>query len=180
DAFLNPPLPHSWSTLPARSLYRWIYSILTSSSIRPDLLHIRAHTSATDPASLANALVDRLASSSHSLPIPPPLFLFPPFSWIASLLTFLRLITLNLIYLISLTRSSLLAPSSTPHLHPFTFFPRSFMIPLHHHYTLTHVLHPHSLLLFNCIHAPASYLPISLGPPASTLGTRSVVPAVVP
>ena len=39
---LHPPLPHSWSSVPARSLYRWIFSVLTSSSNHPSLRHIRA------------------------------------------------------------------------------------------------------------------------------------------
>ncbi|KAN0109834.1 hypothetical protein V8E52_008940 [Russula decolorans] len=72
DALPKPPLTHSWSSLPARSLYRWIYSILTSSPNCPTLRHVRAHTSAPYPASLANDLVDCLASSAHSLPIPAP------------------------------------------------------------------------------------------------------------
>src|SRR5258708_6655462 len=37
DALHHPPLPHSWSSLPARSLYRWIFSVLTSSPNRPSL-----------------------------------------------------------------------------------------------------------------------------------------------
>jgi hypothetical protein len=96
DFLLKPPLPHSWSSLPARSLYRWIYSILTSSPNRPSLHHIQAHTSATDPASRANATVDHLASSSHTLqisplPVPVPTFFMdkytpflPPFQYIDS------------------------------------------------------------------------------------------------
>jgi len=79
NALLKPPLPHSWSSLPARSLYRWIYSILTSSPNHPTLHHIRAHTSAPDPASLANDTADNFASSSHSLLIPPPPVPLPTF-----------------------------------------------------------------------------------------------------
>ncbi|KAF8487040.1 hypothetical protein DFH94DRAFT_599101, partial [Russula ochroleuca] len=63
----------------ARSLYRWIYSVLTSSLTRPSLHHVRAHTSSSDPPSRANALVDHLASSSHSHPIPPPPVPLPTF-----------------------------------------------------------------------------------------------------
>ena len=80
DAMLKPPPPHAWSSLPARSMYRWIYSILTSSQTPPTLHHIKAHTSAPDPPSRANDFVDRLASSSHSLPIPPPAVPLPTFT----------------------------------------------------------------------------------------------------
>ena len=80
DALQHPPAPHFWSSLPARSLYKWILMVLRSSPQNPSLLHVRAHTSASDPASLANRHVDHLASSSHSLPIPPPPVPVPTFS----------------------------------------------------------------------------------------------------
>jgi hypothetical protein len=79
DALAHPPLPHSWSSLPARSMYRWIYSVLSSSQTHPTIHHVRAHTRSQDPVALANGLVDRLASSSQSLTIPPPPVPLPTF-----------------------------------------------------------------------------------------------------
>ena len=98
DALQHPPPSHSWTSLPARSLYRWILSALRSfpSSSPPSLLHVRAHTGGTDPVSLANDFVDRLASGAHTSfppphPVPIPTFCMdkftpylPPFSFIDS------------------------------------------------------------------------------------------------
>jgi hypothetical protein len=74
-------VPHSWSSLPAPALYRWILSVLRSfpPSSPPSLLHVRAHTDASDSPSRANALVDRVASSAHSLLINPPPVPLPTF-----------------------------------------------------------------------------------------------------
>ena len=96
DASFLPPLPHKWSSVPARSLYRWLLSLLASFPTQPSIHHVHAHTNASDPASLANSLVDSLASSAHSYPIPPlpvplPTFFMdkfvpylPPFQYIES------------------------------------------------------------------------------------------------
>ena len=96
DALLTPPPSHSWSSIPACSLYRWILSILSTSSPPLSLHHIQAHTNTSDPPSRANALTDSLASSSSHpstspTPVPLPTFtmdkytpFLPPFQYIDS------------------------------------------------------------------------------------------------
>lgn len=68
DALLRPPPPHSWTSLPARALFRWILSVLRPflSTSPPSLIHVRAHTGASDPASCANNFVDIGSPSFYS------------------------------------------------------------------------------------------------------------------
>ena len=49
NAISNPPLPHLWASLPARSLYRWLRAILCNFPFTPSLLHVKAHTQSTSP-----------------------------------------------------------------------------------------------------------------------------------
>ena len=138
DAIHHTPPPHSWNSLPARSLYRWILSLLTSSSNPPSLFHIRAHTSASDPASIANSHVDRLASSAqHYIISPPPVPLptfsmdkftafLPPFQYLESHLPLLlqSLLAFQTFHNASFVPLRLISPSlydsHPPPLHPYT------------------------------------------------------------
>jgi hypothetical protein len=87
DAIQHPPPPYLWASLPARALYRWIFSVLQSfpPHSHPSLLHVRAHTDAPDAPSRANALADRLASDARlsplaAPPVPPPTFFMDKFT----------------------------------------------------------------------------------------------------
>ncbi|KAJ3753735.1 hypothetical protein EV360DRAFT_87504 [Lentinula raphanica] len=85
DSLTSPPLPHSWSSLPARSLYHRILDILHRSRDLPEIKYITAHTGATDQGSLANHFADIVASKSqHDLISPPhaplPTFFMDPYT----------------------------------------------------------------------------------------------------
>ncbi|KAG2118985.1 uncharacterized protein F5147DRAFT_767731 [Suillus discolor] len=71
SGLLAPLLPHAWSPLPARSLYRWLHSIISSSAKPPALIHVKAHTDSSSLPARANALVDAIAHDSHSQVIRP-------------------------------------------------------------------------------------------------------------
>ena len=131
-------LSHSWSSVPARSLYYWILSVLQSTPHRPQLRHVCAHTASSDPISLANSFIDHLASSSQNLLIPPPpvplptftmdkfTAYLPPFQYIESNLPNLlnSLLASHSFFDPSFvplhTLSPLLYDPSTPPLHPYT------------------------------------------------------------
>lgn len=53
-------------------MYRWWFDILSTSANPPNPTWVAAHTNESDPASLANAVVDRRASEAHFYSIPPP------------------------------------------------------------------------------------------------------------
>jgi hypothetical protein len=74
----NPSLL-SLKNNPARSLYRWILDIWKSMPHTPLLSHVRAHTSSLSIPAQLNRLADYLASTSNSLPLPPPSLPFPTF-----------------------------------------------------------------------------------------------------
>ncbi|KAG2335459.1 hypothetical protein BDR05DRAFT_1063855 [Suillus weaverae] len=85
SSLVSPLLPHSWSTLPARSLYRWLSSILSSSQNPPTLSHIKAHTTSSSLPAQANAIVDASARDSHNqlirpYPVPSATFTLDTFS----------------------------------------------------------------------------------------------------
>lgn len=63
---------------PARSLYRWLLHIW-SSSRKPLLSHVRAHTDHTDIASTLNRIVDHFASASQHFSPPPSCVPVPTF-----------------------------------------------------------------------------------------------------
>ncbi|KAK0502361.1 hypothetical protein EDD18DRAFT_688802 [Armillaria luteobubalina] len=71
-----PPSPHQWSSLPGRSLYRWLLYLLQHSPPPhhpPNIIYTPAHTNSSSAPSTVNALADQLASGSqHSLLRPPP------------------------------------------------------------------------------------------------------------
>ncbi|KAG1774662.1 hypothetical protein EV702DRAFT_1200011 [Suillus placidus] len=72
-------LPHIWNAQPARSLYRWLFSLLHSTSPSPSLCWTAAHMGSLTPECLANDYVDRMASSAqHSAGVlaPAPLATF--------------------------------------------------------------------------------------------------------
>ncbi|KAJ7894751.1 hypothetical protein B0H13DRAFT_2339128 [Mycena leptocephala] len=73
DSFSNPLPSHAWSTLPARSLYRWLRLIIQSqpTNRRPKITYTRAHTDSQSIPARANAAADALASQSHNLIVPP-------------------------------------------------------------------------------------------------------------
>ena len=64
---------------PARSLYRWLVDLRSSSTSVPTITHVRAHTTNTNIHSDLNRLADRLASASQHLPLPPPSVPIPTF-----------------------------------------------------------------------------------------------------
>ncbi|KAG1802676.1 uncharacterized protein HD556DRAFT_1189020, partial [Suillus plorans] len=55
----------------ARSLYRWLHSIISSSPKPPALIHVKAHTDSSSLPARANTLVDAIAHDSHSQVIRP-------------------------------------------------------------------------------------------------------------
>ncbi|KAF9241648.1 hypothetical protein BU15DRAFT_34695, partial [Melanogaster broomeanus] len=63
----------------ARSLYRWLFTILRLSPTAPTFHHTRAHTHDTTPHSSINAQADLLATSSQNMLIPPPPVPVPSF-----------------------------------------------------------------------------------------------------
>ncbi|KAJ3830407.1 hypothetical protein F5880DRAFT_1463346, partial [Lentinula raphanica] len=79
DALISLPPPHSWSSLPARSLYRWMLDILHRTRMIPQIKYIPAHTGSMDSASLANHFADVVASRSQHDPMPPPYAPLPTF-----------------------------------------------------------------------------------------------------
>ncbi|KAG1871987.1 hypothetical protein C8R48DRAFT_770352 [Suillus tomentosus] len=58
-------LPHVWNNQPARSLYRWLFSLLHSPAPAPSLVWTAAHTNGLTPECLANDYVDRMASHAQ-------------------------------------------------------------------------------------------------------------------
>lgn len=64
---------------PACSLYRWLVNLHTSSNSAPTITHVCAHTANTNIHFDLNQLVDRLASASQHLPLPPPSVPIPTF-----------------------------------------------------------------------------------------------------
>ncbi|GBE78620.1 hypothetical protein SCP_0115090 [Sparassis crispa] len=79
DSLEAPLLPHQWSSLPARSLYRWLRDILLHTTHRSPVVHAPAHTTSTSPTSLANRSADTLASASQRFLLPPPPAPLPTF-----------------------------------------------------------------------------------------------------
>ncbi|KAG7446273.1 uncharacterized protein BT62DRAFT_1005568 [Guyanagaster necrorhizus] len=79
-ALRTPPPPHLWSSLPAPSLYRWLYSILSSFPSTPTIQHVRAHTDLQDIPSRANDAADSRASRSQTVHPPPPTAPIPTFT----------------------------------------------------------------------------------------------------
>ncbi|KAG7451401.1 uncharacterized protein BT62DRAFT_1000644 [Guyanagaster necrorhizus] len=79
SAFHVPQLPHQWSSLPGRSLYRWLLYLLQHSPPPrhpPTIVHTPAHTNSSSRPSQLNASTDFIASRSQttqSLPPPAPL-----------------------------------------------------------------------------------------------------------
>ncbi|KAF9028044.1 hypothetical protein BDZ89DRAFT_1066395, partial [Hymenopellis radicata] len=74
--------PHVWSSLPGRSLYRWILYLLRHRPPNvplPVITHTPAHTTSQSTPARANAHVDYLASSSQRLPLRPPPAPLPTF-----------------------------------------------------------------------------------------------------
>ncbi|KAG6826750.1 hypothetical protein H0H92_014590 [Tricholoma furcatifolium] len=67
-----PPLPHQLSYNPARSLYRWCFSILTrfDPSSAPSIQHVKAHTDTNSLPCNLNRLADNIVSHSHTLLLP--------------------------------------------------------------------------------------------------------------
>ncbi|KAG1888726.1 hypothetical protein F4604DRAFT_2024389 [Suillus subluteus] len=89
SSLVSPLLPHSWSALPARSLYRWLSLIISSSPNPPTLSHINAHTTSSSLPAQANAIVDVHAHDSHSrlirpYPVPSATFALNTFSLYSS------------------------------------------------------------------------------------------------
>ncbi|TFK81753.1 hypothetical protein K466DRAFT_666919 [Polyporus arcularius HHB13444] len=77
---LNHFRPPSFT--PAQSLYHWLSDILARSTHPPLITYTPAHTSSTTVPAKANDFVDRLASSSHAIPllsISLPTFTLPDF-----------------------------------------------------------------------------------------------------
>ncbi|KAG1792347.1 uncharacterized protein HD556DRAFT_1482054 [Suillus plorans] len=55
-------LPHVWNNQPARSLYRWLFSLLHSPTPAPSLVWTAGHTNGLAPECLTNDYVDRMTS----------------------------------------------------------------------------------------------------------------------
>ena len=64
---------------PARSLYRWLRSLMVANP-HCSVQHVRAHTQSTSSTSLANKLVDLYATSAQHRPYPPPPVPVPTFT----------------------------------------------------------------------------------------------------
>lgn len=79
DSFVHTLLPHTWATLPARSLYRWLHNLLSHFPTRPVVTYTAAHTSSTTLPSIINAHADHYASSSQYRPLPVPTLPVPSF-----------------------------------------------------------------------------------------------------
>ncbi|KAG1771069.1 hypothetical protein EV702DRAFT_1248640, partial [Suillus placidus] len=103
----------------ARSLYRWLFSIISSSPNPPTLSHIKAHTNSSSLPAQANALVDSSARDSHKLlirpyPVPPATFTLDTFSLYSSTAKFVESpIPSLLTYLLS--HSAAADPTFHPH-----------------------------------------------------------------
>lgn len=80
DSFVHNRPPPSWSSLPARSLYRWLRDLLSQFPDYPTLTYTPAHTSSTGLHSLVNAHADHYASSSQHHPLSKPTMPIPTFS----------------------------------------------------------------------------------------------------
>ncbi|KAH7904153.1 hypothetical protein BJ138DRAFT_1186025, partial [Hygrophoropsis aurantiaca] len=80
QAFAHPPSAHSWNTLPARSLYRWLLVILQDMATPPQIIHAKAHTTSRDPNSIVNDAADSYATKSQTQHIIPPPLPVPTFS----------------------------------------------------------------------------------------------------
>ncbi|PBK63305.1 hypothetical protein ARMSODRAFT_1088611 [Armillaria solidipes] len=77
-----PPLSHQWSSLPGRSLYRWLLHLLQHSPPPhhpPNIIYTPAHTNSSSTPSTVNALADQLASGSQYLQLRPPPAPLPTF-----------------------------------------------------------------------------------------------------
>ncbi len=77
-----PPLSHQWSSLPGRSLYRWLLHLLQHSPPPhhpPNIIYTPAHTNSSSTPSTVNALADHLASGSQYLQLRPPPAPLPTF-----------------------------------------------------------------------------------------------------
>ncbi|KAG2095674.1 uncharacterized protein F5147DRAFT_747684 [Suillus discolor] len=101
SSIVSPLLPHSWSTLPTCSLYRWLSSILSSSSNPPTLSHIKAHTTSSSLPAQANVIVDTFARDSHTrlirpYPVPSATFTLNTFSLYSSTSKFIDTLALPL------------------------------------------------------------------------------------
>ncbi|KAI6003724.1 hypothetical protein EDD15DRAFT_2219738 [Pisolithus albus] len=79
----GPPNPHSWLSLPARYLYRWLLDITSPSSTQFQLQFTPAHTPVTSTDTYANDIADHLASTAQAYsrppPVPVPTFAFDSF-----------------------------------------------------------------------------------------------------
>ncbi|KAG1717450.1 hypothetical protein EDB19DRAFT_1653514, partial [Suillus lakei] len=125
SSLVSPLLPHSWLTLPAHSLYRWLFDIILSSPNPPTLSHIKAHTNSDSLPVQANALVDSSACDSHKrlicpYPVPPATFMLDTFSLYSSTTKFVESpISSLLTYLLSHSAAAQLTfkPYSTLTLH---------------------------------------------------------------
>ncbi|KAG0702846.1 hypothetical protein DFH29DRAFT_999068 [Suillus ampliporus] len=119
NSSLVSPLPsHSWSTLPARSLYRWLSSIISSSPTPPTLSHIKAHMTSSSLPAQANAIVNASARQSHTrlicpYPVPSATFTLDTFSLYSSRLKFVESPVLSVLTYI-LSRSAAANPTFTP------------------------------------------------------------------
>ncbi|PBK64850.1 hypothetical protein ARMSODRAFT_1022841 [Armillaria solidipes] len=70
-----PPLSHQWSSLPGRSLYRWLLHLLQHSPPPhhpPNIIYTPAYTNSSLTPSTVNMLADQLASGSQYLQLRPP------------------------------------------------------------------------------------------------------------
>lgn len=79
----GPFLPHSWSSLHARHLYRWLLDITSSSSTEYKLGFTHAHIPVMSADTYTNDVTDHLASEAQArvrpLPAPIPTFAYDPF-----------------------------------------------------------------------------------------------------
>ena len=84
DICSNTLPPNFWAYKPAQSLYCWLGTILPHIPYTI-FQHVKAHTSASDPASQLNHMVDAAATTAHYRPslvplAPIPMFHMDPFS----------------------------------------------------------------------------------------------------
>ncbi|KAI6043576.1 hypothetical protein EDC04DRAFT_2650475 [Pisolithus marmoratus] len=79
----RPFLPHSWSSLHAGHLYRWLLDITSSSSTEYKLGFTHAHIPVMSADTYANDVTDHLVSEAQArvrpLPAPIPTFAYDPF-----------------------------------------------------------------------------------------------------
>ncbi|KAI0290376.1 hypothetical protein BC826DRAFT_1027341 [Russula brevipes] len=183
NALHTHPLPHSWSSLPARSLYRWILSVLRSFPLTPTLHHVRAHTDASDPASRANCLTPLLIIYPHLLTptssnLHPCLSLHSPWTATHPLSHLSSTSTHTSLPFLIPSWQHVLFPTqhfAPPHLCRYPFTIVILLLSIH---TLVH------LLLFrlssSCIHVPTNCRLIPLFPPVSATSWSFAASAAFP